>query len=71
MTVMKLFEDDNYYFKVYEPLSEEDETKIQRINKATKKKEWINLSDDDIWAQLENAKEIDNFDFEVNDDYIK
>ena len=68
---MKLFEDDNYYFKVYEPLSEEDETKIQRINKATKKKEWINLSDDDIWAQLENAKEIDNFDFEVNDDYIK
>lgn len=71
MTVMKLFEDDNYYFKVYEPLSEEDETKIQRINKATKKKEWINLSDDDIWAQLEKAKEIDNFDFEVNDDYIK
>lgn len=68
---MKLFEDDNYYFKVYEPLSEEDETKIQRINKATKKKEWINLSDDDIWAQLENAKEIDNFDFEVDDDYIK
>ena len=71
MTVMKLFEDDNYYFKVYEPLSEEDETKIQRINKATKKKEWINLSDDDIWAQLENAKEIDNFDCEVNDDYSK
>lgn len=68
---MKLFEDDNYYFKVYEPLNEEDETKIQRINKATKKKEWINLSDDDIWAQLKNAKEIDNFDFEVNDDYIK
>lgn len=68
---MKLFEDDNYYFKVYEPLSEEDETKIQRINKTTKKKEWINLSDDDIWAQLENAKEIDNFDFEADDDYIK
>lgn len=68
---MKLFETDKFYYKYYPSENEDDTAKILQINKETKEKRWVNEAMDGIWEDLENAKEIDSFDFEVEDDYIK
>ena len=56
MERFKILEDNNYIYHYYEPLNEEDESKILQINKITKEKRWINLSDDEVWERLEKAK---------------
>ena len=64
----KLLETEKYYYKYYEPSFPGDMAKILQIDKSTKNKKWVR--EIDVWEELDKAQLIDNFDFEVDDDYI-
>ena len=52
----KVLESEKYIYLYYEPINEEDEAKFFQVDKATKDKKWVNLSE--WWDDIYEAKEI-------------